>query len=578
MDLQRIKPLIKKIEDKLEILIKDSEKDFINLGMSLQSVSTDGRKILELTNNLTVKFDSEEMPKFITDLYSSNEDIQKYLNNFVGSTNDDKKSLQYITSELTTTLDKLAGFKTIIKTLKMLGISTRIESSRLTEEGIGFSTLADNVESLSSLIEQKTLNINDKAKELMKIFTDSINVMEILISQINETISFIDTEIKTGIYETECKQKKDRTVISNVTAEFNDIVKEMNNVIISLQFHDIVRQRNQHIKSAFEELQIHIENKTMNDDDIVNEIIQVTELQRIQLAEANNDVQNAVGKIIESMSKIIKSIEQISFEINKIMNSSTQEKNFVEQIEVIIKKIEEEFSASENSEEDLSNRINIILLSIEQLSQNVLQIEDIGEEIELIALNARVKAARVGNNGAALGVISEAIQKLSVDSRDHIKSISQVLTNVNNNADKLKENTNDENTSERRKYANQVLLDIKSIFDEISEIDNNIKMSMNDIESNINSLMKEINSRLISFNGHKLFDDITTNINTFIQQILSEVKPFAIDHNLYQSKILKKHQEKYTMHYERNIHDAYNNVEVINQTSNDGFGDNVELF
>ena len=65
--------------------------------------------------------------------------------------------------------------------------------------------------------------------------------------------------------------------------------------------------------------------------------------------------------------------------------------------------------------------------TVGEIATFVGDIEKIGEEIKLIALNAQIKSAYTGDEGAALGVLAEAIQRLSIDAIDHTGAVSAYL-------------------------------------------------------------------------------------------------------------------------------------------------------
>ena len=67
-------------------------------------------------------------------------------------------------------------------------------------------------------------------------------------------------------------------------------------------------------------------------------------------------------------------------------------------------------------------------------------IEEVGSEIELIALNASIKAAHTGSEGAALGVLAMAIQGLSVEAREMTGRVSDILKAITEVSDKLQSN------------------------------------------------------------------------------------------------------------------------------------------
>jgi methyl-accepting chemotaxis protein len=73
------------------------------------------------------------------------------------------------------------------------------------------------------------------------------------------------------------------------------------------------------------------------------------------------------------------------------------------------------------------------------MSAFVEDIEEVGAAIELIALNASVKAARTGDQGRALGVLAQAIQKLSGEARERTAEVSRNLGEIAQASGKLEQ-------------------------------------------------------------------------------------------------------------------------------------------
>ena len=90
---------------------------------------------------------------------------------------------------------------------------------------------------------------------------------------------------------------------------------------------------------------------------------------------------------------------------------------------------------------ELSNAVEGLSGTVGEMSRFMDEIEEIGLDIELIAINARIKAAHTGAEGAPLGVISEAIQKLSIDARSCKTAVSDVLKQIVSTVESLSSQT-----------------------------------------------------------------------------------------------------------------------------------------
>ncbi|TVM28184.1 methyl-accepting chemotaxis protein, partial [Oceanidesulfovibrio marinus] len=67
-------------------------------------------------------------------------------------------------------------------------------------------------------------------------------------------------------------------------------------------------------------------------------------------------------------------------------------------------------------------------------------IEEVGSEIELISLNASVKAAHTGEKGKALGVLASSIQQLSQQAGGRTESVKDIRGSIGEASNHLKSN------------------------------------------------------------------------------------------------------------------------------------------
>jgi ElaB/YqjD/DUF883 family membrane-anchored ribosome-binding protein len=116
-----------------------SEKTFLEIGSKLQSVYKDSRFLTGSASSISLTIGDEILKKGITDLEMLLSNVSEHLSNESEKIKEDKTQLLKTHSRLSKIEDELHGFDRIVKRLRMLIISTQIESSRLTLKTRGFS-------------------------------------------------------------------------------------------------------------------------------------------------------------------------------------------------------------------------------------------------------------------------------------------------------------------------------------------------------------------------------------------------------------------------------------------------------
>ncbi|MGE5498227.1 MAG: hypothetical protein ACM3Q2_09165, partial [Syntrophothermus sp.] len=112
----------------------NTEREFLSIGNNLRSYYLAAKEITSVSSSISELISEKILKTEISELNSMLSQIQKYLSDSATEILSGEASLKEISSVLLTVVDELSGFKRIVKHLRMLGISTRIESARLSQD------------------------------------------------------------------------------------------------------------------------------------------------------------------------------------------------------------------------------------------------------------------------------------------------------------------------------------------------------------------------------------------------------------------------------------------------------------
>jgi methyl-accepting chemotaxis protein len=226
--------------------------------------------------------------------------------------------------------------------------------------------------------------------------------------------------------------------------------------------------------------------------------------------------------------------------------------------------------------------------TIQQITSFVSDIEYIGTEIDLIALNSQIKAALTGPEGAALGVLAEAIKRLSDEAVRQTGLVSATLNNIHAATDHLSAETD---TGE-----SDSAVIIESMENELSEILRTLGVMNSDLFSlltvlveDVQSLTSDIEQATDGIDVHERTKEMTAGVLADLECIVRQARQIEPASNEFKQNLLHMEQ-RYTMESERHIHEAIARkrngqpVEIEsadamnNLDSSSDFGDNVDLF
>ena len=168
---------LRKLTADLASLNTATEKDFLAIGAHLGELSGQAREITSMATETGALLGSIEMDKNAETLASVLRLVEEHLVHSGQGMAKSVDMLERISTDLTAMDRPMAGFKAIVKRLKVLGVSTKIESSRLTGGDNGFYTLAHDVENLSEVIDTKSSHILGRLQSLKEMVRDMLRRM-----------------------------------------------------------------------------------------------------------------------------------------------------------------------------------------------------------------------------------------------------------------------------------------------------------------------------------------------------------------------------------------------------------------
>jgi methyl-accepting chemotaxis protein len=377
-----------------------------------------------------------------------------------------------------------------------------------------------------------------------------------------------------------------------------------------MQFHDITRQTIEHVKEVLNDLaqKLSVENlqsdieKTENNNDhiyIMSEAGDICELQLAQLDHAKQQINNATGNIIVHLLQIKENIMEVSHKAGSLAGIADESSlSSLSKIESGISTAILSLGTFTRASHNLTEAMDIFLKTTADVSGSVDDIEEIGAEIQLIALNARIKTAHTGDEGAPLGVIAEAIQRLSSDANTGKTAISAALNDVMLAAHDVQSHTQGDQGNKTLE-ADDMLRNFGVFADTLRAANGEISSLLNKIGKSGERLGGDIERTVLTVKVHEKFERVIDNAVSILSLILKEFRQMAPrTESGNRSEYLRHLEENYTMHSERKIHGLFAGgsdagiavksgpdegsiaVQYINikPETHQEFGDNVELF
>ncbi len=580
-----------RLAEELGRIIPSHERAFLELGEDLQSIAAQAMELGEKATGLAGAASGEALEGFRDELTKELERFGDYMHSASSQGNlEAMDGILHSVHELDNSIDQ---FKKVVRSLQMLGISTRIESARLGSDGRGFSTLSDDVEGLAGNIVIHSSSIIEKSKELSVLVQNAKSRTEDMTIARQQCSTSVFAHINENMEKLLELGKKSRTVAENVAPLSQEITKSIGEAVASLQFHDITRQQVEHIQEALSDMVeiIHEEPEGGSSPERVFELAgwsgDVCSLQVSQLENAGKSFAMAVERLKASLMAIAENAFMLGNYAGEITGGGeAAEGSVLDRIENSIVEVVFTMREFASQGEQMGQLMVSVASTVSEMEKFLEDIEEVGSEIELIAINASVKAAHTGDKGQALGVLAQSIQSLSQQAGHLTEAVSSVLLSISERAGVLRKSAETfMDTSEMEEDAKKLetlIVDLKGV---------NVQVSA--YFKRIDGLSKGLAQRLEKTAESITFHlDVEEQFETRREQMeelamrAQDVAPHDKDVN--RPERLKKLLDRYTMDVERLVHMAALQAEETPDVMDagnkappadgDDDWDNVELF
>jgi len=576
----------------LRNLAGSTEVQFLQLGENLQDFAIRSARISGLAQELVQLVAGSESNQLIDRLHRLFVDMNDYLGQVNHQGSESCRTLEQIMTQLDNVVRPLEGFQKMDKALRMLSISTKIESARLGELGAGFTTLAMDVEKLSQVVSEKSAGIMGQRQSLIRLISSNLEMVRTTEEHQYADAGRILTTVGENLETLSDLNARCSATGSQVKMISELISADMGAVVSSMQFHDITRQQIEHVIEALEKMQQHTCSRPEEKDEAcqgqIAEIGDICELQTAQMRHAAEQLSQATITILDSLRDIGSKQAQISFDLQQALmgSSSSAETSLLDAMEQEMHQVTKILQSCDKADQELSGAMNKVTGTITEIGSFVSDIEAVGSEIDLIALNAQIKAAHTGPQGAALGVLAEAIKRLSLDAVTQTEAVSSTLLAINTITATMADQSYLVAAESDTLQVADMEQEAGRIISALSIINRTLLQQLSSLATTAESLADDISSTTASVHVHEDIKQQTEDAVQALEQIDAEARALVPASSEFRDN-LRHMEQRYTMESERMIHEmmaARHGIKISLQkqqessTSDSEYGDNVDLF
>ena len=482
---------------RIHTLSRSTEEDFLSLGNDLQEVSRRSGEISRSALAASAIMSGDEIMGAIEGLKGMITQLEELFQkaDTVSSRNID--SIRSIVKTLRTVKEELAGLKETSRDLKMLALSTKIQSTKTGESFSAFMQLGHDITEMSDIIASKSSDLLGDTASLGDLVSDvyvSLNDLRVRHQYQTDNVVKGAQNITEGLTFLSAKSGDE---VDQITESSRAITRSIEELVVSVQYQDITRQSLDRVmgdlrkaqeggfKESFHDTDAQLEN-TVPSDDII--LVGVCKKQSRCLLDTGESISGAVRSMLVSLDSVIRNIESMASVTGKASNESSQ---FLKELESGMSSVTSFLSEVVASGREMSDAMSSLAGTVDGMSEYTGDIEMISSEVELIALNARVIAAQKGSGGAGMSVIAGAVQKTANDAESQRQSLNRLLQEVSLSSKELKGEIERASTGEGAQF-DQLVRELGVFLDALRIMQRKIVAMLDDIDVMSRELYEKI--------------------------------------------------------------------------------------
>lgn len=563
----------------LERLNQSTERDFLAVGEKLMEFRTSARQIssdMAAVTELIAGEHGRKASQTLQQLLQQSREIDAHIEQ-------SGQAFASVRRHSTRLRKAFSGLTNMVAVFRSLCTLTQIETARLGGAGADLGHLAAEVRPLSESIQASGEAVVASSIRLDQAVQRATQKgSELRATQLKEMPQLI-ASVLASLESFEERRRLAVEVSGRQAAEYAAVCEAIDDLVGSIQFHDITRQQVEHVLEALRQFRSTLRGAGTGYSPL--ETHTVLTLQSSQLAEAARLFAQSIGRMDRDLESIGRRLESAAQAVREMAGVSTEGgDSFFLKMEAQFGEIAKMLSRCVTAQAEIEAAASSLAETIGGMRASVAEIRGTEIQIQRISTNATIRATHIGASGIALNKIAEVMQHLALESNASTDEAAGALEAMSEASAHIsrpdREQSAKEATSGVAAEMQNALAGLHaSSGSSVERVDHIAKLGA--------QLAEEIGALRARTSVGQVFADVVGRVRSQLEAIGAEATASSSKNRAVAASEQLEHLAKtYTMQRQRDVHESVVGTaaspeprsEPKSTSGESDFGDNVDLF
>jgi len=557
-----------------------AEPKFLQIGEELQTVYSDASGLAQETVEAVGLIGSESGQGILTTINELANGSMEELETCKAQVSGSLDRVKAVIGNLDNLILLCGVAEKITMVLNVVGFNIDVESARSVKSREMFGVVAQEIREFSEKVIGIVRKIYEDTKSAHILQTSACEEISRGVGELWELAERAGTTVGAAVKEIEGLMDFVLESMEQAGRASREISRQVSGIVVGIQFQDSMRQRIDHIQEALEDVEVLCEKNGKGDNgnaDMAGRLrtaCSTLQIQKAQLWEVMSEADSVYQKCRQAFGAIVSEVGKLGSSLSNLESgedfAAPTRKNPFSSLVTALDNLDGILEKGRGLVDRVQKGAAYASETGARLADYTEEVHKISLRTQLMALNAVVKAAHLGQDGTTLEVLAQEVRTLSVQSGDFVSDMSTVLERLSESAvDRSSQEQKEEGTSD------EANLKITETYDEFRRRASDSLTKAGDIGTAISRIQGSL----------AFLPALSEEVNGCIEElegIIQTLAPLAgtPDTSLMESKRIV--EDRYTMQHERDIHERIMETggDSSDETSGgeDGRRNEIELF